>query len=93
MKKKDDFYSRLSFFLSLGFWIPLFNIGLSFISLYFGIKALRAIQNDNKKYCGLGYVIAGLVISISTIIFTLIFYSIYIHRKLTCANISIMDLL
>lgn len=88
MKKKDNFCAKIAFFFSLGFWIPLFNVGLCIISIYLAVKALKLIDKDNKKYGGKGYALFGLVVSISALIGTLIFYVTFLVLKLSYSNLS-----
>lgn len=84
MVKKDRFYSILSFILSLGFWIPLLNVGFCLVSVILAFKSLRFITSDPKRYGGLGYAIAALIISMTSLIGTIVFVLIYTYRKITC---------
>ncbi len=83
-EKKDKFDAKLSFILSLGFVIPLFNIGLCIVSLVLAINSIRYMRKYPEKYEGLGYAITAIVISLSTLILSIIFIIIYIYRKMTC---------
>ena len=85
--KKDSFNAIIAFILSLGFWIPLFNIGLSLVSVYLAIKSLRLIRSDSKKYGGFGFSIAALVISLTTLAGSLVFAFVYTFRTVTCDTI------
>ncbi|MBC8501425.1 MAG: hypothetical protein H8D38_06710 [DPANN group archaeon] len=87
-KKKDRFHAILSFIFSLGFWIPLLNIGFSLVSLFLAIKALRLISADSKKYGGMGFALAALIISLTTFIGSIIFGTIYIYRRVTCEVVA-----
>ena len=40
LPEKDAFHAKIAFYLSLGFWIPLFNIGLCIVSIILASKAL-----------------------------------------------------
>ncbi|NQU98308.1 hypothetical protein HQ533_02485 [Candidatus Woesearchaeota archaeon] len=82
--KKDRFNAILSFILSLGFWIPLLNIGLSLASLFLAIRALRQINLNPEKYGGMGYAIVALIISLTTFIGSVIFGVVYMYRRVTC---------
>jgi hypothetical protein len=84
VKRRDCFYAKTAFILSLGFWIPLFNIGLCVVSIYFAIKSLRLINKNSKRYGDIKYVIAALVLSITTIIVTVIGISIFALKQLKC---------
>ena len=86
--KKDIFFSFLSFTLSTGFMVPLFNIGLCFVSILVALKALKLIDKDSKHYGGLLYAYLGLAISASMLIVTLIFLFMFAYRKLTCQAIA-----
>lgn len=81
--KKDTFQARLAFYLSLGFWIPLFNIGLAVTSIVIAWKALRAISKDNR-FGGQGYAIAALVLSFTIVIASVVFLAVYLSKKMTC---------
>jgi len=66
--KKDNFYAKTAFILSLGFWIPLFNIGLTIVSIFFACKALKLVDKDPKKYSGRTLAIIALILSITTLV-------------------------
>jgi hypothetical protein len=68
-KTRDRFYARLSFFLGLGFWIPLLNFPLSILSIIFGISALRLAHLYPQRYGGRVYAIIGIILSSLPIIF------------------------
>jgi hypothetical protein len=80
---KDKFFAKLSFYLSLGFWIPLFNIGLTAVSLYYAIKALKLINKNPHKYGGRWYTIIAMVLDITTLVATLAGVIIYGLRKIS----------
>ncbi len=84
MKKKDSFYAKTAFFLSLGFWIPLFNIGLTIVSIYFALKALKLSEKNPKKYGGRKYAVIALVLSVSALALTFAWATIFGLRKLIC---------
>lgn len=75
----DKFHAKTAFFLSLGFWIPLFNIGFTLVSIFFAIKSLKLIEKQPKKYVGKGYAITALIISITALVLTIIGFFIYIN--------------
>jgi hypothetical protein len=85
-QQKNKFTAKLSFYLSLGFVIPLFNIGLALISIIYGVKALRLIANDPKKYGGLGFALAGLVIGIATFLTSLLFMGIFLYGQILASS-------
>jgi len=84
MIKKDAFTSKLAFYLSLGFWIPLFNVGLSLISIFYAIKALKQISKNPKKFDGFWYAILALIISLTTFIGSIAFVILFTYRRITC---------
>ena len=84
IEKKDNFNAKLSFILSLGFFIPLFNIGLAVASIILAINSIRFINKYPDKFSGLWYAITALAISVSTIILTIIFISVWLFRRMTC---------
>jgi hypothetical protein len=75
--KRDKFHAKTAFFLSLGFWIPLFNIGFVLVSIYLAFKALKLIDKHPKQYAGKGYAITALIISITALILTITGFIIY----------------
>ncbi|MBN2421704.1 hypothetical protein JXB41_00635 [Candidatus Woesearchaeota archaeon] len=85
MKKDnlDRFYAKTAFFLSLGFWIPLFNVGLIIVSLWLAIKALKLIEQNPKKYSGRRYAITAMVLSVTSLVMTLFGLSLYLMQKIT----------
>ena len=84
MEKKDSFYAKTAFFLSLGFWIPLFNIGLTIVSIYLAVKALKLYGRNPKKYGGREYAIIALIVSVSALALTFLGMAIFGLRKLIC---------
>ena len=86
--KKDSFLAKLSFWLSMGFWVPLFNIGLAVASIIIAFKALHRKLTDTR-FGGLGYIIVALAISFSVLIGSIIFLFIYLYRKLTCESLPL----
>ncbi len=81
--KKDKFDAKLAFYLSLGFWIPLFNIGLAIVSIVIGWKALAKMRKD-PRFGGRAYAIIALIISFSIAIGSIMFLAVYLSQKLTC---------
>lgn len=76
----DSFYGKTALFLSLGFWIPLFNIGLCAISIYLAIKCLKLTDIDPKKYGGRKQAVIALVLSSTSILLTIIGSAIFLLR-------------
>jgi hypothetical protein len=60
--KIDLFYSKLSFALGLGFWIPLLNYPLSILAIIFGINALKLAHKNPERYGGRGFAVAGIIL-------------------------------
>ncbi|MBD3203618.1 hypothetical protein GF327_04945, partial [Candidatus Woesearchaeota archaeon] len=71
MATQDNFYSKTSFYLSLGFWVPLFNIGFAIVSLWFGLKALRLAEKNPKKYQKRKYAVIGIALSLTTLVLSI----------------------
>jgi hypothetical protein len=69
---KDSFLAKLSFFLSLGFWVPLFNVGLCTVSIFLAVSSIRKIIDEPKTYGGMGYAVAALVLSVTSIVLTVV---------------------
>ncbi len=86
MNKKDQFYAKIAFYLSLGFWIPLFNIAISITSIILSILALKRYYNDPKKYGGLKYIIIALILSITSIVMTIIGLIVFLLSDDICGS-------
>lgn len=82
--KKDSFEAKVAFIISMGFWVPLFNIAISLISGYYAIQAIRKYRADPKRYGGLGYAIVALIISLGSLIMTLLGLGIFIMSDMIC---------
>jgi hypothetical protein len=80
-KSKDSFCAKVSFYLSLGFWIPMFNIAMCILSLYYAAKALKLRHNEPDKYDGFVYAIIALVLSVSSLIMTVFGVIVYFKKK------------
>ncbi|NOZ80867.1 MAG: hypothetical protein GXP63_04290 [DPANN group archaeon] len=85
-KKQDRFYAKFAFWLSLGFWIPLFNIALSIGSLTLAVMAIRRHYHDPERFGGMGFAITALVLSSAGIIMTIIGLIIYLNSAAICAS-------
>jgi len=75
--KKDSFYAKTAFYLSLGFWVPLFNIVLCTVSVILAWKAINLNIKEPKKYGGRGYAITALVLGGIALILTIIYFLEY----------------
>lgn len=81
MTKTDDFYAKTALVLSLGFWIPLFNIGLCIVAFWFAVKALKLSDKNPTKFGGRKHATIALVISVATLILTIAGATIFGIRK------------
>ena len=85
--KTDKFYAKFAFFLSLGFWIPLFNIAICAVSLWLSIKAIKLHMKEPNKYGGFGFAVAGLILSLAGLIGTLVGYALYVFSGAICDSV------
>lgn len=83
-QKKDSFKAKLAFWLSMGFWLPLFNVGLSFAAIILALKALKAIDKNPVYVGGRAYAIIALIIGVTSFAGSILFFAVYAYRKLTC---------
>ncbi len=83
-KTKDSFYAKASFYLSLGFWIPLFNLAICSVSIALAITSLRMAHKEPNKYGGRRYAIIALVLSVTSILLTVVGFIIYTAQKGIC---------
>jgi len=83
---KDKFYSKLSFYLSLGFWIPLLNVGLSIVAFIIAIIALKKQYYEPKKYGGTGYFVVAMILSITSLILTIVGLTLYLFSDRICTS-------
>jgi hypothetical protein len=83
-QKKDFFKAKLAFWLSMGFWLPLFNVGLSFASIILALKALKAIDKNPDFVGGRAYAIIALIIGITSFAGSILFFAVYAYRRITC---------
>ncbi|HLC65003.1 MAG TPA: DUF4190 domain-containing protein [Candidatus Nanoarchaeia archaeon] len=70
---KNSPFAKKSFYLGLFFWVPLFNLILSPIAIYLGIRALRQIKKEPEVYSGKGYAVVGLILGIIPLLLGLIY--------------------
>ena len=80
--KKDNFYAKIALILSLGFWIPLFNIGLAATSIIMAMKALQKIDQNDKKYAGRKMAILSLAISLTVLITSIVTLAVFTWHKI-----------
>lgn len=83
---KDNFLAKLSFFISLGFWVPLFNIGICIVSFILAVKAYKLYRTDKAKFGGLGYIIAALIIDLSAVLMSVIGLLLFLLSKNICLS-------
>lgn len=86
MTKNDSFNAKLAFYLSLGFWIPLFNIAFSVVAIIFGVKAVKDYFKNPNQYKGLKYAVIALIISITSIVLTVIGTIFYFFSQNICSS-------
>lgn len=84
--KRDSFYSKLAFYISLGFWIPLFNVAISITALILALMALKRNYDEPKKYGGVGYAIAAIILSLSSLVLTILGLIIYLTSDDICGS-------
>jgi len=87
MKKKDSFYAKLAFYLSLGFWIPLFNVALSITAIILAMIALKRRIKEPDKYGGLGFAITALILCLTSIIMTVVGLILYLLSPQICGSV------
>lgn len=75
-KKKINIYAKVSFILSLFFWIPALNIFTSVLAIVFGFTFFSEFKTD-KNQRGRGLAIAGITIASVTIFLSLLGLLIY----------------
>ena len=85
-KKKDSFNAKLSFFLSLGFWVPLFNVGLCIVSIMIASKVLRLHFQDPEESSGIIYAVIALALSITSLVLTFLGLLIYLFSGAVCTS-------
>jgi hypothetical protein len=87
--KRDTFTATVAFWLSLGFWIPLFNIGFATVAIWQGVRALKLIESAPERFGGRGRAIAAVVIGITTIVLTIAGVVIFGLRQLKCGPLDL----
>jgi uncharacterized membrane protein len=83
---KDTLFAKIAFYLSLGFWVPLFNIALCVASLIIAIPLIKRIREEPEKFGGLNYVIFAIIISLLGIIATIIGLIVYLQSQTFCLS-------
>jgi len=76
MRKKINTYAKISFILSLFFWLPALNIFTSILAIVFGVVFFRELKED-KTQRGKGLAIAGITIGTVTLILSFLGLFIY----------------
>lgn len=87
MSQKDSFYGKTALVLSLGFWIPLFNIGLMMVAIYFAIKAIRFTDQHPEHFDGRKQATFALVIAFTTLVLTIFGTVLYAFQKFKCGTV------
>lgn len=82
--KVDKFHAKLSFYLSLGFWVPLFNVGLCITASIIAIMAIKKHSKEPKYFGGVGYAITALILSITSLILSIVGLFIYLFSDQIC---------
>ena len=72
--EKDSILAKVSFILSMFFWVPLLNNFLAIAAILTGIKALRQIKSDPEHHGGRRWAIAGIVLGALPLIIYLLGY-------------------
>jgi len=74
--KKIHTYAKVSFILSLFFWLPAINIFTSILAIVFGITFFIELKRD-KTLKGKGLAIAGITIGVVTLVLSFVGMIIY----------------
>ena len=82
MQSKKTAYISLA--LSLSSLIPLLNLGIAPMAVYFGIKALKEIERNPEEYGGKIYAITGIIIGGLATVFT---YYWFVLRMIAIFNL------
>ncbi|MCP3684163.1 MAG: hypothetical protein GY861_15890 [bacterium] len=86
MKQKDSFHAKLAFWISLGFWIPLFNIGICIAAIILAVQALKKQSNDPERFGGLRFAIIAIVLAVSGLALTIFGYVAYLMSDAICGS-------
>jgi hypothetical protein len=86
MKKKDSFHAKIAFILSLGFWIPLFNVALSIVALWLAATSIRNQIENPKRFGGFGFALTAIILSVASIVLTIIGLIIYLISPEFCQS-------
>lgn len=84
---QDKFFAKMSFWLGVFSFIPLFNYGLSLAAIYFGIKALNLIASHPKQFSGKWMAIVGLVLGGVFFVGSIVATVFFLIKRFTCANL------
>jgi len=79
--KKDITCAWISFICIIFFWVPIVNLVLLPLSIYFSIRQIKLVKKDGSKYGGYLFCLVMVIFSILCLLFTaLIFYLIYYYQ-------------
>jgi hypothetical protein len=82
-EKKDKVFAITALVCGLLFWVPLFNILLGALAILFGVLAIRRARENPERYGGQGMAVAGMILGIISVVFTLTsFYLAIFHPEL-----------
>lgn len=73
-QKKNSSYAWISLILALFFWVPLLNLLILPLSIYFGVKAIKRVKKDPKKYGGFAIAVFSVIWASISLIFSIIFF-------------------
>ena len=82
----DNFHAKLGFFISLGFWIPLFNVAICIVGIIVSGIALKNIIKYPSKFGGIYYAITGLILALTGIVLTIIGLIIFLTSESICLS-------
>jgi hypothetical protein len=88
---KDKVFAITSFVCGLLFWVPLFNMILSPAAVIFGFLAIRRVRIDPERYGGQGLAVAGLILGLISIIFTVMGMYILLFRPELSSGFTAAD--
>ncbi len=86
MKQKDSFHAKLAFWISLGFWIPLFNIGICAAAIFIAAKAINRQFKEPERYGGLKFAVLAIVLAVTGLALTVFGYVAYLMSDSICGS-------
>lgn len=79
-----------SLVLGLFFWVPLLNLVLGASAVLAGARSIANIKKEPKKYGGIGFAIAGIILGLIPLIFLLIGIGLcFSGQKSICGSIGL----